>query len=146
MGPITQLHPHCLQDFLLGTHPTFWNSSYNIVRWNRNTNTWTQVPWFNNNRKDAACGAWQLVQARLSGSSCAQVACSGEGPAMLVGTSSQAEQRAHTEVMSLQPANVENHLQALPTQQEGSPKAWGHCIPTHPGLSLAPSPAPLKRS
>jgi hypothetical protein len=41
---------------MMGTHPTFWNGTYNVVRWDRNSNTWNAVPWTNSNRKDAACG------------------------------------------------------------------------------------------
>jgi hypothetical protein len=57
----------CLQDFPLGTHPTFWNATYNIVRWIRSSNTWVPVPWFNNQRKDAACGGCPKLAAHRHG-------------------------------------------------------------------------------
>lgn len=46
----------CLQDFIAGEHPPTWNRTYNLVTWQRSSNTWQAVPWFNNTLKDAGCG------------------------------------------------------------------------------------------
>lgn len=45
-----------LQDFPLGDHPSYWNATYQMVRWIRSSNTWEPLYWFNNNRRDSACG------------------------------------------------------------------------------------------
>jgi hypothetical protein len=46
----------CIQDFIAGEHPPSWNRTYNLVTWQRSSNTWQSVPWFNNTLKDAGCG------------------------------------------------------------------------------------------
>jgi hypothetical protein len=50
---------------MLGTHPTSWNATYNIVRWIRSSNTFRAVPWFDNQRKDASCGKQPVLELKL---------------------------------------------------------------------------------
>jgi hypothetical protein len=56
-----QLKQHVLWATLLHHTSNSWNNTYNVVLWNRNTNTWRPVYWLGGNtnkakKKDAACG------------------------------------------------------------------------------------------